>query len=110
MSFLDIPEFIVSSEISICKGSYCDNVPERMINVEIQIMNNFMNSIRQKLAMKSTKKLGRKYVYSSTILAKNQWPKLKVLLLFENHLVLLKKKQAKMIEMIQLILSMIVLY
>lgn len=78
MSFLDIPEFIVSSEISICKGSYCDNVPERMINVEIQVINNQNTSSIQNVTQKSMKLSGKKYIYSSETLEKSQWPKLKI--------------------------------
>lgn len=79
MSISDIPEFRVSSEISICQDSFCDNIPERFINVEIQIIHHNDNSINSpNSTQKGKKTLRKKYAYSSTILEKSKWPNLKI--------------------------------
>lgn len=81
MSNSEIPEFRITSEISICQDSFLDNVPERLINVEIQIIQNNDNSIKYQdtgTAQKNKKSSRKKYVYSSKLLEKSQWPKLKI--------------------------------
>ena len=81
MSNSEIPEFRISSEISICKDSFLDNIPERFINVEIQIIHNNDNDNsldHQTVKPKNKKASRKKYVYTSTALERSRWPKLKI--------------------------------